>query len=92
MSSVMRMNFRETNEKLVELLQEWDPFAIGADGYDTEIADVVGAVHRYDDPNLLAKQIQSIYEFSFEEWIPLEKCLSVSYNLLAIKNTGSCSL
>jgi hypothetical protein len=86
------MNTRETNEKLVELLREWDPFSIGKDGYDTEIADVIGAVHLINDPNTLAKKIQLIYEFSFEEWIAMERCLQISYQLLQVKNSGSCSL
>ncbi|WP_372868830.1 DUF1871 family protein [Planomicrobium okeanokoites] len=38
-----------------------------------------------DDPSGLAKQIQSIYQISFGIWIPLEKCVAVSYKLLALK-------
>lgn len=86
------MIMRETNEKLVDTLQQWDPFSIGREGYDTEIADVIGAVHEEDNPNTLAKEIQRIYEFSFEEWIPMEDCLQMSYKLIQIKNSGSCSI
>ncbi|MBM7586258.1 hypothetical protein JOC86_002800 [Bacillus pakistanensis] len=88
----MEQNMRATNEMLFITLQEWDPFSIGKEGYDTEIADSIAAVHRMDHPNELAKKIQEIYEFSFEEWIPMESCLKVAYKLIEIKNTGSCSL
>jgi len=40
----------------------------------------------------LAGKIQEIYEFSFEELIPLEKCQQIARELLAIKNEGSCSI
>ncbi len=86
------MTGRETNEKLFETLQLWDPLSAGPDGYDTEIADVIAAVHKIEHPNTLAKEIQRIYEFSFEGWIPMESCLIISYKLLEIKGSGSCSI
>jgi hypothetical protein len=60
------LSMGETNEKLVQTLQEKDPFSVGREGYNTEIADVIGAVHDEDNPAVLAKEIQRIYEFSFE--------------------------
>ncbi|WP_064092823.1 DUF1871 family protein [Rossellomorea aquimaris] len=75
------MNRRETNETLVNTLKEWDFFFIGKEGYDTEIAEVIGAVHDLDNPNVLSKEIYGIYEFLFEEWIPMEDC-PISYKLL----------
>lgn len=80
----------EMNQKAIRLLKEWDPFQVGEDHYDTEAADVVAALHGIDDPSALAKVIQVVYEHSFEEWIPFEKCVSISYKLIAIKFEAKC--
>lgn len=79
------MDTGEMNRRAVRIMEEWDPFRIGADSYDTEIMDVVEALEVHDDPSDLAKKIQSIYEFTFDQWIPLERCVEISYKLLAIK-------
>lgn len=78
------------NRRAARVLEEWDPFAIGEELYGKEIVDVVAQLHLLDHPSELAKQIQSIYEFSFEKWIPLEKCVEVSYKLLALKYEAKC--
>lgn len=80
----------EMNQQAVATLAAWDPFNIGIENYDTETADVVAALQSIDDPSELAKVIQTVYEFSFEEWIPLEKCVDISYKLLAIKFKAKC--
>lgn len=82
----------ETNLKYVDLLNEWDPFQLKNGSYETEIADVIAAVHELDHPLTLAKRIQDIYEFSFEKVIPLERCLNVAEELLSIKANDSCSI
>ena len=51
------------NQKALRILQEWDPFNIGEDNYDTESADVVAALQGIDDPSKLAKVIQTVYEY-----------------------------
>lgn len=86
------MEIQQTNLLLVHTLDQWDPFGIGPGNYDTEIADSVQAVHDLDNRDKLARKIQSIYEFSFEEIIPLEKCKEISARLLDIKNNGSCTI
>lgn len=43
------------NQAAVHLLEEWDPFHLGPDHYDTETADVVAALQGIDDPSTLAK-------------------------------------
>ena len=78
------------NRAAIELLEKWDPFNLGEDSYDTETADVVAALQGIDDPSQLAKVIQRIYEHSFEEWIPFEKCVAISYKLIAIKFEAKC--
>lgn len=80
----------EMNQKAVTLLAEWDPFNLGMDSYDTETADVVAALQGIDDPTELAKVIQTVYEHSYEQWIPFEKCVAISYKLIAIKFEAKC--
>lgn len=86
------METQHTNIKLMELLLQWDPLGYGEDSYETEVVDVLQAVHSIDDEMVLARKIQAIYEFSFEEIIPLEQCKGFSKQLLFIKNTASCEL
>lgn len=78
------------NKKAVVLLKQWDPFQVGEEGYELEIADVVSELHRVDHPTELAKRIREIYEHSYDIWIPLEQCIEVSYKLLAIKFEAKC--
>lgn len=82
----------KTNLLFVDLLNEWDPFQLKNGNYDTEIADTIQAVHELNDSEELAKRIQSIYEFSFEQTIPLEQCLTIAKKLLMIKEEESCSI
>ncbi|MBP2240488.1 hypothetical protein J2Z40_001043 [Cytobacillus eiseniae] len=86
------MQIQEMNRQLISVLDEWDPFQIGAGQYETEIADVIQAVHDTEDKNMLGRKIQAIYEFSFEQMIPLENCKNTAVKLLTIKNSGSCRL
>lgn len=82
----------QTNLKIVDLLNEWNPFQLTNASYETEIADVIQAVHELDEPAKLARRIQDIYEFSFERIIPLENCLKIAEELLTIKSNDSCSI
>lgn len=84
------MDTIEMNRKAVWTLQEWDPFNLGVDSYETETADVVADLQNIDHPSELAKRIQEIYEHSFEVWIPLEKCVEISYKLIALKYEMKC--
>ncbi|MDZ5472064.1 DUF1871 family protein [Bacillus sp. 31A1R] len=86
------MEMLKMNLSLLELLSNWDPLGYGIGSYDTEIADTIQAVHIMNDQDKLARKIQSIYEFSFEEIIPLDECREIAGKLLVIKNEESCSL
>ncbi|PJN87454.1 DUF1871 family protein [Bacillus sp. mrc49] len=86
------MDTQQMNIALVAVLQEWDPFRIGGDLYEPEIADTVVAIRDIDSPRELAEKIQSIYEFAFDESIDFDKCLEVAQKLLIIKNDASCSI
>ncbi|MFD2805933.1 DUF1871 family protein [Litchfieldia salsa] len=76
----------------MDKLQSWDPLGYGVDSYETEIVDVLQAVHVVNDISQLARKIQAIYEFSFEEIIPLNTCEKMAKELLVIKNSSSCDL
>ncbi|MBO2537501.1 DUF1871 family protein [Rummeliibacillus suwonensis] len=82
----------EMNRKAIHTLEDWNPFEMTDFTYDTEAADVVAALQYIDDPSELGKVIQNIYEQSFEQWIPIEKCIDISYKLLAIKFEAKCIL
>ncbi|MEH7255180.1 MULTISPECIES: DUF1871 family protein [Bacillaceae] len=82
----------KTNLQFVDVLNEWDPFHLKNGNYDTEIADTIQAIHELDHPEDLAARIQSIYEFSFEKAIPIDRCLKVANQLLAIKDNDSCTI
>ncbi|MED1468789.1 DUF1871 family protein [Bacillus salipaludis] len=82
----------QTNLKFVDLLNEWDPFQLKEGNYDTEIADTIQAIHELENLSELAEKIQSIYEFSFEQVIPINLCLEIAKKLLLIKNNDSCSI
>lgn len=86
------LEIQEMHIRLVITLNEWDPFKLGFGQYETEIADVVQAVHTSDNEEKLAARIQEIYEFSFEENIPIDECRQIADLLLQIKHAGSCSL
>jgi hypothetical protein len=89
---IMEKSQLPTNLKFVDTLNEWDPFQLKNGSYDTEIADTIQAIHELDNPAILAKRIQSIYEFSFEKIIPMESCLKTAMDLLLIKNNSECSI
>ena len=82
----------EMNRKAIHTLENWNPFKLIDFTYDTEAADVVAALQTIDDPSELGKFIQNTYEQSFDRWIPIEKCIDISYKLLAIKFEAKCIL
>jgi hypothetical protein len=86
------MDTQELNLRLVQILNEWDPFGRGRGQYDPEIADVLFAVHELEDGHELAVRVQAIYEHSFEELISYESCLLLAKSLLALKAQTSCEL
>ncbi|MFJ7745296.1 DUF1871 family protein [Peribacillus sp. NPDC097295] len=83
---------QQMNIAFVTTLQEWDPFGIGGELYEPEIADTVVAIRDIDDLQELAEKIKSIYEYAFDEPVQLKRCLQVAQKLLIIKNDASCSL
>ena len=86
------MDTQQMNLALVAALQEWDPFHIGGENYEPEIADTVVALRDLDTVPELAKKIKSIYEFAFEETLEWNACEKVAQQLLGIKNNASCSM
>ncbi|WP_079507199.1 DUF1871 family protein [Mesobacillus jeotgali] len=86
------MESKELSYKLIKVLNKWDPFKVGEGQFDPEIADILQAVHDYDEPAKIARRIQSVFEFSFEQLLPYEQCLKIANTLVSIKNEDACSL
>ncbi|MFS0822262.1 DUF1871 family protein [Bacillus sp. 1P02SD] len=86
------MENQQANIQMMMMLQEWDPLGYGIGFYETEAVDVLQAAHQLDDPGKLARKIQSIFEFSFEEIISLKDCENMALKLLTIKNNATCEL
>lgn len=76
------------NEKIKEVINKWDPLGLGPGAYDVEAIDIIQAVHEIDDLKYLAKRIQFIYEFSFEESLPLIECQKIARRMLLLKETS----
>jgi hypothetical protein len=86
------MESKELTYKLIDVLNKWDPLKVGEGEFDPEIADILQALHDYDEGNQIARRIQSVFEFSFGKVLPYNECLFMSNTLLAIKNEDVCSL
>jgi hypothetical protein len=84
------MDMQHVNLQIMGLLENWDPLGYGIGSYETEAVDVLQAVHQLDDPKKLAGKIQAIYEFSFEQMIPLADCKKMAEQLLLVKNSSTC--
>lgn len=79
------MNLMEMKQKIIRIIEKWNPFDLVNFSNEREALDVAEIVQFIDDPSELGKRIQLIFEHSFNEWIPFEKCVEISYKLLAIK-------
>ncbi|WP_110928653.1 DUF1871 family protein [Bacillus massiliglaciei] len=86
------METQDMHIAMALLLQDWDPFKLGPDFYEPEIADSIVAVRKLDDIEEIAESIKAIYEFSFEEELNLDECRKMALQLLQIKNNASCTL
>ena len=84
------MNNIEMNQQAVKMLEQWDPFNLGPDAYDTETADVVGALQGPIEAQELAEIIQRVYELSYEQWIDMEQCLEIAKKLVEHKWMYQC--
>ena len=84
------MNNIDMNRQAVAMLEQWDPFELGEDAYETETADVVGALQGPITETELAETIQRVYEFSFEQWIEIKDCTEMARKLLQLKMTYQC--
>lgn len=75
------------NEQAMQIIEKWNPFNLTSFSHEHEALQVSTVLQEIDDPSELGKSIQRIFEQSFKKWVPLEKCVEVSYKLLAIKFT-----
>ncbi|MEH7441360.1 DUF1871 family protein [Bacillus sp. JJ1122] len=89
---MIELESKELSYKLIDVLNKWDPIDVGEGEFDPEIADILQAVHDFDDADKIAKRIQSVFEFSFENLLPYKECRLIANTLLSIKNEDVCSL
>ncbi|WP_170008035.1 DUF1871 family protein [Bacillus fonticola] len=82
------MENQRAYEKMVDILNEWDPFQLGSGNYDPEIADCLQAARDATSVGELAKTIQQVFSFSFEQAPPLGSCLTVATELRNIVDKG----
>lgn len=82
------MRVEEAHQEMRNQIYQWDPFNFGE--YETEIADIIQAVHKHKDSKKLGKEIQVIFEHSFERWLPLGECEEMAKKLLHIKEISDC--
>lgn len=82
----------QLNLALMDELQAFDPYEAGEGFYETEVADVIYAVHQQEKAGKLAAQIRSIYEHSFDQPMPGGEPIELAEKLLEIKRNASCSL
>ncbi len=92
LTKVKKLEAQHTNINIMKVLLQWDPLGYGEGHYETEVVDVLQAVHVIEDEIKLARKIQAIFEFSFEEIIPLSECEKMAKKLLLIKNNSSCEI
>ncbi|MFJ5964745.1 DUF1871 family protein [Bacillus sp. NPDC093026] len=78
-------------EEMIQIIKTWDPFHYGEDFYETEPADVIGALYDAKDRVTLAKEIQTIYNHSFDQLLPIESCQDIANQLFVIRDRRSCS-
>ncbi|MFJ8267092.1 DUF1871 family protein [Peribacillus asahii] len=86
------MDRQQMTLSLIRILQEWDPFEVGSENYEPEIADAVLAVSNIEDVQSLARRLKEIYEFSFDEPLDFQACLAVAEKLIMIRTNTSCTL
>ena len=86
------MEIFELNREAVRLLEEWDPFQLGEESYAVEAADVVAALQSISDVEQLAAVIQTVYEYSFERWIPKEQCVHMAKKLIQLRHKMICNI
>jgi len=82
------MSQSELVRRVQYILVQWNPLESKAHTYIKESEEVEAILQSIDDPSELGKQIQVIYEKSFNQWVPFEKCVEISYKLLALKFTA----
>lgn len=86
----MKMDESRAVQHMIDIVKKWDPFAQGEGFYETEPVDVVRAVYLFDDSLILGKEIQAIYEISFDQNLDLSECVKLAEELLAIKEQSTC--
>lgn len=80
------------NEKILAILNDWDPFGYGKGAYEAEIAEVLQAIHELEEPGAVAKRIRETYEYAFDESLSLDECLKVATAVVLARETTACDI
>ena len=80
------------NQQAVQIVIDSDLLGYGPESYDTEAADIVAALQGTTHTGELADTIQRVFQFSYEETIPLEKCEKLAQTLLTLKAQVACDI
>lgn len=80
----------EMNKSACRVIEAWSPLPAAAGQVDKTAERVVAELAELDYPTDLAKAIQSIYWATYDQWIPFEQCVAISYKLLAVKYEAKC--
>lgn len=85
------MEKNEVNIALYQLLADWNPMQFEDETMgDVEVYEMMDAVHQIDDVNELAQKFQAIFQYSFEEKLPIEECQKHAESALSLE--GTCGL
>jgi hypothetical protein len=83
---------KELNIKILNMIQEWDPFKTATMSNDAEAADVIQLAHQSLGTEDLAKRIKEVYDHSFEVDMSFQECLVLARNIQNLFNDTTCDL
>ncbi|MBI5974155.1 DUF1871 family protein [Staphylococcus canis] len=78
----------DLNIKLYQQLSAWNPMDFDDPTLgDSEVYEMMDAVHQLGEPHEIAKAFQDIFKFSFETVIPYEQCLIEANKAVQLQRT-----
>ena len=78
----LKARYNQTFKVVKRIINDWDPIGLlppaPDDEYEMEIGRIVVLLHKAESANILAVEIGSIFNQSFDLNITIEKCLPVA--------------
>jgi hypothetical protein len=81
---------KELNERLLKIINEWDPYRTEQLSNDAEAADVIQLVHSGLSVEKLGEEIKKIYDHSFEGDLAINKCRILAEKVHKLFINSSC--